>query len=106
MYVLGNTHAPENDTPVRFRVFPSDGSDCTRIDPADFRHLFWRERSHVLLQVFDAFGEVLDIVFIRQALFDDCVHHRVQEGYIRPALELNHMCGVARQRLTARIHHD
>ena len=57
-----------------------------RIDPADFRHLFRRERSHVLLQVFDAFGEVLDVVFVRQALFDDCVHIAFRRATSDPPL--------------------
>ena len=60
----------------------------------------------MLAQVLEALGVRLDVLPVVQVLLDDHVHQRVEQRDVAAGLELQHMGGVALQRLAARVHHD
>ena len=60
----------------------------------------------MLLQPLEALGLRLDVLGIVEAFLDDHVHQRVQHGNVAARLELQHVRGMALQRLAARVHHD
>ena len=104
--VLADAHAPE-DHP---RLGPGEGAgDLAQgvgVDAAKSGHLFRREASQMLLHRFEVLGVGGDILLIRQPLFDDDMHDRVQHRDVGARAELQHPPGVALQTLAARVHHD
>ena len=57
-------------------------------------------------QLLEALGVRLDVLAVVQPLLDDHVHQRVEQRDVGAGLELQHVGGVALQRLAARVHHD
>jgi hypothetical protein len=58
------------------------------------------------LELLEAVGVGLDILGVIELLGDDDVHHRVEQGHVAARLELQHVAGIALQRLAARVEHD
>ena len=106
VHVLADAHAPEDDRALGGGVGARDGAQGLGIDAADRRHPLRRERLQVLAQVLEALGVRLDVLAVVQLLLDDHVHERVQQRDVGAGLELQHVRGVALQRLAARVHDD
>ena len=104
--VLGNSHAPEDDRAFRPGEFAGDRAQFPGADAADRRHLLRRKGPDMLGEGREALDCRLDILLVVELLLDDRVEQRVQQRDIRAALELQHVAGVARQRLAARIGDD
>ena len=106
MHVLRHAHAPQNHRGLRGGEHARDLAQRGGRNAADLRHLLGREVGHVLLQLFEAGGAVIDEGFVDQTFLDDGVHHRVQHGHVGVRLELQEVGGVALQVVAARVAHD
>ena len=105
--VLRHAHAPEDDRRFGPRVRPGDRADDVGGDAADAaRHGFGRETGEMCLQLLEAFGVGLDVLPVVELLGHDDVHHGVEQRHVAAVLELQHVGGVALQRLAARVHDD
>src|SRR4030095_12816725 len=62
--VLTDAHAPEDDGCAGTRVKARDLTQRFRVDPADRRHLFGRERTDTLLQSFEILRVAGDVLFV------------------------------------------
>ncbi len=58
------------------------------------------------LQLLEILGMRLDVLLVVQPLGDDDVEHGVQQRHVAAGLELQHVGGMALQRLAARVHDD
>ena len=104
--MLADAHAPEDDRALGGGEGAGDRAQGVGIDPAHRRHLLGRVRLQVRAQVLEALGVRLNVLAVVQLLLDDGVHQGVQQRDVGAGLELQHVGGVALQRLAARVHHD
>ena len=104
--VLGNAHAPEYDRLFRPGEFARDRAQLVGIDATDRRHLLRREGPDMLGEGREALDMRLHILLVVELFRNDHVEQRIQQRDIRPALELQHVAGVAAERLAARIGDD
>ncbi len=106
MGVLRHPHAPEDDGGLGARVSAGDGTQRVGIDAANRRHLLGREIPDVLGELREALREGLHILPVVELLGDDHVEERVEHRDVGAVAELQHMGGVALERLAARVHDD
>ena len=104
--VLGDAHAPEDDGGLGARIGARHRAQRVGIDAADRRHLLRRERFDVLGELREAFGVGLDVLLVVELLGDDHVEHGVEHRHVGAVGELEHVGGMALERLAARVHHD
>ena len=104
--MLGDAHAPEDDRALSAREGARDLAEHVRLDPADRRHLFRRERPHAFGELVEVLGVGLDVLSVVELLFDDDVQHRVEHRNVGAVLELHHLPRVALHPVAARIHED
>src|SRR5262249_14819110 len=64
MHVLRNAHAPEDHRAACRAKGPRDLADGGGVDPANPRHLFWREILHMVFDDFEVFGMSLNILLV------------------------------------------
>jgi hypothetical protein len=104
--MLGNAHAPEDHpgaAAAKSRATArrvSAGMPQTASIFSGAKSARWaRHRLPVL-------GHRLDVLAVVEPLLDDHVHDRVEHRHVGAGLELQHVGGVAAQRLAARVHDD
>ena len=74
--------------------------------PHTGRHRLGREPGEMLLEPLEAFGVRLDVLPVVELLGHDHVHHGIEQRHVGAVPELQHVGGVALERLAARIHDD
>ena len=104
--VLRDAHPPEDDRRFGARIGPRHLAQGRGVDAADFGHLFRGVVAHVLLQRREILGVGLDVLAVVEALLDDRVQHRVEHRDVARRLEAQHLGGIARHHLAARVHHE
>ena len=80
---------------MRCRVFAGDDTDRFRIDTADSGHFFRWKLFDVFFELVEALGITFDVVFVREAFFDNDMHQGVEKGHVAATLELQHVRGVS-----------
>ena len=77
-----------------------------RVDPADRRHRFRRERLHVLGERVVSRRAIADERLVDETLLDDDVKHRVQQRDVGIGIELEIVGRMPGEIAAARIRHD
>ena len=88
MYVLTNTHAPQNHRRFGFSKLSGHHTQALCRNSANGSHCFRTVTLDVLFEGFKIRGAVLNKLLITQALFDDCVNHGIEHRYIGIGLKL------------------
>ena len=104
--VLRNAHAPEDDRRLGAREFARHGADDVGLDAADRRHLLRRVVLDALGKRLEAFDVGLDVLLVVELFRHDRVEHAVEHRHVGAVLELQHMRGMALERLAARVGDD
>ena len=104
--VLRDAHAPEDDRRFRAGEFARHGAQHIGLDAADRRHFLRRVILDALGERLEAFDVGLDVLLVVELLGDDGVEHAVEHRHVGAVLELQHVGGVALERLAARVGHD
>ena len=104
--VLRDAHAPEDDRRLGARELARHGAQHVGLDAADRRHLLGGVVLDALGERLEAFDIGLDVLLVVELLGHDGVEDAVEHRDVGAVLELQHVGGVALERLAARIHDD
>ena len=106
MNMLTYSHPPENNRRLGRRKLPRNFPDNVR---GNTSHLFHGLRAEIFQMgflLFEIFSVVFDIRLVRQTLFDDDMHHRIEKRDICARFFLQHELRMAGEGLTAWVDHD
>ena len=106
VHMLRHAHAPEDDRRPRPRIASRHRAQRIGGDTADRRHLLGSEVLDVLGEGLEVRGLRLDILPVVEPFGDDGIEDAVEHRDVGAGLELQHVGGVALERLAARIHDD
>ena len=104
--VLRHAHAPEDDRRLGAGVEARDFAQRLRRDAADLGHRLRREVADVFDELLEILGVRLDVLPVVEFFLDDRVQHGIEHRHVAAGPELQHVRGVALQRLPARVHDD
>ena len=104
--VLRDAHAPEDDRRLGAGEFARHGAQHVGLDAADRRHLFRRIILDALGERLEALDVGLDVLLVVELFRDDRIEDAVEQSDVGAVLELQHVGGVALERLAARIGDD
>ena len=106
VHVLRHAHAPEHDRRLRPCIAARDRAQGGGRNAADRRHFLRREVLDVLGEGLEVGGLRLDVLPVVEPFGDDGVENAVEHRDVGARLELQHVGGVALERLAARVHDD
>ena len=106
MNVLRNTHAPENDGRLRRCIKARYFTNLLSWDTTDFSHSFRLIILQVFFELVKTNNHVIQILLLVQFLFQDHVHHGVDQTNVSAILELQHVTGMLMHAVATRIHNN
>jgi hypothetical protein len=92
---LRDAHAPEDDRALGAGVGVGHLAQHLGVDAADLGHLLGRIIADVAGDLVEALGVGGDVLAVVEAVGDDDVDQRVEQGHVGAGPELQHASGVA-----------
>ena len=90
MYVLTDTHAPQNHRRFGRRKLSCHFTQGLCRNAANWRHSFRAITFDIFFEGFKVVSAIGNKIFVCQAFFDDCVDHGIEHCHIGIRLELHH----------------